>query len=155
MNNGYKFNELGEMVPIDVYIVWGSPASGKTTYVKNHMEDGDLVIDLDLIKQSLSMKEKTATGDNLLPIALKVRELLYDIIRARDLNCNSVWVIGGLPDADERIALANRLNTDKLIYIEATMEQCIERAMNDDERKDKDIQIRIIEKWFKRFYSDF
>jgi len=71
---GYKFDKNGSLVPVDVYIVWGSPASGKTTYVKKHMEGGDLVVDLDLIKQSISMKEKTTAGDNLLNVALSVRE---------------------------------------------------------------------------------
>ena len=32
-----------------VYIIYGSPLSGKTTYVKEHAQKGDLIIDIDNI----------------------------------------------------------------------------------------------------------
>ena len=32
-----------------VFLIWGSPLSGKTTYVKNNMLKGDLVLDVDNI----------------------------------------------------------------------------------------------------------
>ena len=154
LNNGYKFDSNGDLITTDVYIVWGCPGSGKTTYVKKHMEHGDMIVDLDLIKQSLSMMDKTGAGDNLLQTALTIRELLYDLISRREVNCNNVWVVSGLPDADERNVLAYRLKTDKLIYIEATKQQCIDRAMNDKDRKDKEIQLKIIDKWFNKFYAE-
>ena len=153
MKEGYKFDDKGEMVPIDVYIVWGSPGSGKTTHVRNNMVNGDLVVDLDLIKQSLSLKGKTEAHDNLINIALSVREHIYKIIEHRKLNCNNVWVVAGLPDADERMKLQKRLNA-KSIFIDASKEKCIYQAMNDEEREDKEIQIKIINKWFNIFYGD-
>ena len=41
-----------------VILVWGPPASGKTTYVKKHMADGDMVIDLDAIKHAISFRDR-------------------------------------------------------------------------------------------------
>lgn len=41
----------------DVNIVYGSPRAGKTTYVKEHMHDDDLVIDLDSIISSLQLND--------------------------------------------------------------------------------------------------
>ena len=52
---GYKFNDEGEIIKSKITLVWGSPASGKTTYVKNNMKLGDMIIDLDYIKQSISI----------------------------------------------------------------------------------------------------
>lgn len=153
MKEGYKFDKNGEMVPIDVYIVWGSPASGKTTYVRKNMKNGDLVVDLDLIKQSLSLEGKTKAPDNLVNIALNVREHIYKLIETRKINSNDVWVVAGLPNAEERKNLKKRLNA-KLIFIEATKQQCIDRAMNDSERQDKEKQIKIINKWFNIYYGD-
>lgn len=151
---GLKFDKNGNLVPVDVYIVWGSPASGKTTYVKKHMEDGDLVVDLDLIKQSISMKEKTTAGDDLLNVALSVREHLYDLISERDIGCKNVWVVAGLPQKEERDKLSGRIKATEFIYIEATQKECIDRAMNDSERKNKEMQKNIIEKWFKQFHYE-
>jgi predicted kinase len=152
--NGYKFNENGEMVPINVYIVYGSPGSGKTTHVKKHMEPGDLIIDLDLIKQSISMSNKTNTEYNLLNTAIKIRELLYSLVESREIECNNVWIVSGLPIKEDRDKLSMRVKADKVIYIEATQEQCIDRAMNDIERTDKELQVRIIDKWFKAYYGE-
>jgi predicted kinase len=153
MMNGFRFDEFGNVVKQNVYIVWGSPASGKTTYVRKHMSDGDLVVDLDLIKQAISMSDKTSTSDNLLSTAIAVRDTLYNLISERRVQCDNVWVIAGLPTREQREALRIRLNGE-LVYMEATKEQCIERAINDKERKDKDKQIYIINKWFKKFFYE-
>ena len=149
--NKYKFDKEGNMVPIDVIIVWGSPASGKTTYVKDNMEDGDLVIDLDYIKQSISLSAKTECNDNLLDIAIGIRELLYDRVADREVDADNVWIVAGLPTAEERELLSVRVKATKLIHIDTDEKECIRRAMADKDRMDKDMQARIIEKWFRQF----
>jgi predicted kinase len=153
IQQGFWFDENGTMVKSKVYIVWGSPASGKTTYVKMNMEAGDLVVDLDLIKQSISMTSKTEAQDNLLDVAIGIREYLYDRIERRQFTCKNVWVIASLPLGNRRTELAKRLRAE-LVHCEATEEECISRAMNDGERLDKEKQIMIIKKWFKNFYNE-
>jgi len=63
--DGFMFDEGGNVIPkpIKVYIVYGSPASGKTTYVRDHMSDGDMVVDLDMIGQALSWGRNPGTLD--------------------------------------------------------------------------------------------
>ena len=153
---GYRFDEYGDIVKSDVYLVWGSPGSGKTTYVKEHMKHGDMVIDLDLIKQSLGMCDIKDASDSLLNTALKVQELLYKLVEDREFEASNVWIVSSMPDGHKRNRLIKQLDIDEdnVIFIKATEEQCIERAMNDDERKDKDLQERIIRRWFKVFYGE-
>lgn len=136
-----------------VYLVWGSPASGKTTYVKKHRRDEDMVIDLDLIKQSISMQGKTNTGEHLLPVALSIREHLYNMVEHREIPCN-VWVVAGLPRLADRARLIKRLKPDEVLFMNVPKEECIQRALNDNERADKELQIRIINKWFNEFEPD-
>lgn len=137
---------------IKVSIVWGAPASGKTTYVREHMQDGDLIVDLDLIKQSLSMQGKTQTGDSFLNLALSIREHIYELIEYREvIKTNHVWVIAGLPKQMDREYLYNRLQANEMIYIKATKKECIQRAYDDAERTDKEIQHMIISKWFRQY----
>ena len=151
---GYTFNKEGELVPVTVKIVWGSPASGKTTYVKEHMAPGDMVVDLDYIKQSISLADKTDASDNLLNVAMALRDKLYEMIRDRDVEGANVWVVAGLPKEEEREQLRRYLKADEMVHMDATYDECITRAMNDEERRDKEKQVRIIDKWFDLFYDE-
>ena len=45
LHNGYYFDRLGQMQPMRVYVVYGAPASGKNTYVEEHKDNTDMVID--------------------------------------------------------------------------------------------------------------
>ena len=117
------------------------------------MQEGDMVIDLDYIKQSISLRDKTDADDNLLPIAIGIRDYLYDKVRDRDIESN-VWIVVGMPRREDRARLKDYIKVDDVIYIDATYKQCIDRAMNDIERKDKDIQKKIIDKWFEIFYEE-
>lgn len=149
--DGFMFDEGGNVIPkpIKVYIVYGSPASGKTTYVRDHMNNGDMVIDLDLIGQALAMSN-THTPESIFPTVLKIRDFLYEIISKRDIETDCVWVVAGLPHREEREKLKAKLHAE-LIYIESTVNDCLQRAMRDDDREDKAKQRRIIEYWHKSY----
>lgn len=45
-----------------VVIVYGRPGSGKTTYVKNHIGDNDIVYDYDKLFSALSFKPEHTTA---------------------------------------------------------------------------------------------
>ena len=62
MRDDVMFDEDGNIISTkltkerkerNVYIVWGSPASGKTAYVKEHIQYKDMIIDLDMIRESI------------------------------------------------------------------------------------------------------
>lgn len=148
-NNGMYFDEDGNYVTCKTYIVYGSPASGKSTYVKEHKKEGDLVLDLDLIMQAISMEDKANIANNLLDIAIGIREYIYSRIEDKTVDSKNIWVIGLLPDRAEREALANRLGAD-VIYINATIDECLERANTDKQRIDKQLQKQLIENWFAK-----
>ncbi len=150
LNRGCYFNDDGELVQMKVYIVWGSPASGKSTYVAEHMNPGDLVVDLDNLKQAISLQPKTETPDNLLDIAIELRDCLYKMIEERAVDCKNVWVIAALPQRKEREALGLRLGAE-LIHMNAGYHECIRRAGEDDNRRDKMLQRALIDRYFERF----
>lgn len=45
-----------------VIVVYGKPRCGKTTYVKNHIKDNDIVFDYDALFSALSFKEQHETA---------------------------------------------------------------------------------------------
>lgn len=147
--NGLCFDDDGNIIENkNVFIVWGSPASGKTSYVKEHKGKYDLVVDLDSIIEALSMTNGKKITEDYLPFALDIRELLYSLIADRTYHFDKAWVIATLPKRDERLALQKRIKAE-LIYIATSMEECLKRAKRDDERQNKELQYKIIEKYFK------
>ena len=148
--NGYYFDDSGNLVPMKKYIVYGSPGSGKTTYVRKHREVGDLVIDLDLIKQAISMEDRTYETDNLLDVSIGIRDYIYKRIEDNDVNAKAIWIIASLPKRKARIELAERLGAE-LVFIDKTISECLNQAYMDKTRKDKTLEKIIINKWFANY----
>lgn len=152
VNNGVYIDNNGEIKKQKVYIVHGAPGSGKTTFVKNNMEAGDLVVDLDLIKQSISMCSKTESPDNLYEVAESIREMLYKMIESKQINAKTIWVVSMLPTRKQRRELSRRLDAE-LIHMDADIETCIDRVLNDDERLDKEKQMKLLDNYFGYYES--
>lgn len=112
-----------------VYIVWGSPLSGKTTAVKQMMRYGDLVMDLDSVWKMISFQPEYIKPDNLRFNVFAVRDGLMDQIKTRYGQWYDAYIIGGYPDKYERDRLAETLGAE-LIYVESTKEECLQR-LND------------------------
>lgn len=148
-----KFNKEGDLIEPKIYLIWGSPACGKTTYVKDNKQDNDIVIDIDALREAITMSE-CKTYDYHKDIVITLRDTLYNIIKNKRQLEGDVWVIACLSNADKRNDLISRIKVDESIHIEATEDECISRAMNDSERIDKELQIRIINDWFNNFYND-
>lgn len=117
-----------------VFIVYGSPLAGKTSYVRQNKEPGDLVVDLDALRSAVTLSPLYVDHDQLKRTVFSLRDFLYDQIRIRAGDWETAWVIAGLPRKDERERLAARLGAS-LVLIEATKEECHARlAMADDVR---------------------
>lgn len=109
-----------------VYIVYGSPLSGKTTLVREIMSYGDLVIDMDKLWEAVSFQAEHTKPDNIRFNVFKMRDDLLDQIKTRYGNFYDAYIIGGYPDKYERERVAERLGAE-LIYCESTKEECIKR----------------------------
>ena len=148
LGGSYYYDDDGNIKPFVAHLVWGPPGAGKTTYVREHMQQGDVVIDLDLIGRALSMADKTDVPRNVERIAYDIRDFLYEKIAARKLDAKEVWVIAGVPKKKQRHELIKKLNAEAT-FIGASFRECYDHILHDDERKDKALQLAIIEKWFK------
>ena len=117
-----------------VYIVYGSPLSGKTTVVNNLMQYGDLVLDLDAIWQAISFQGEYIKPKNLRFNVFKIRDSILDQVRTRYGNWYDCYIISGLPDKYERQKMAEKLGAE-LIYCDSTKAECIERLEASDKPK--------------------
>lgn len=130
-----------------VYIISGSPCSGKTTFVKENMQFGDIVVDLDLIWQALSMQSIHIKPDTLKPIIFVARETIEDQIKMRAGNWSNAWVITTKSRQMEVERMATRLNGE-VIYMDATKEECLERLKANPDGRDIKLFTQLIEEYY-------
>lgn len=107
-----------------VFIVWGSPYSGRHTAVRQMMRTGDIMLDIDALWSSITVGRPNACRYNV----FKLRDCLYDQIKTRYGQWCDAYVIGTYADKYERERVAQELGAE-LIYCESTKEDCIRRAV--------------------------
>ena len=110
----------------NVYIIYGSPLSGKSTLARELMQYGDIVLDIDSLWQSITMQDKYVKPNNVRFNIFKMRDDLLNQIKMRYGNWYDAYIIGGYPDKYERQRLADELGAE-LIYCESTKQECIDR----------------------------
>lgn len=151
----YMFDANGNLIPRGaVKIVWGSPASGKTTYVRQHMRHMDIMIDLDEILRcftGLSNKADDPSAiKDYLPFAIAVRDAFYRIVGNKEHGICAAWIIAGLPTRKERSELQQRFDAE-MIHMDCSCEEALRRAEQDSNRTNKQHMARIITEYFRNF----
>ncbi len=109
-----------------VYIVYGSPLSGKNTLVRELMQYGDIVLDIDALWQAITLQPDHVKPQNVRFNVFKLRDCMLDQIKTRYGNWYDAYVISSLSDKYERERMAEMLGAD-LIYCDSTQDDCIER----------------------------
>ena len=117
----------------EVYLVYGSPLSGKTSYVNSVLESGDLVIDLDNIWQCISGQPRYVKPNRLKSVVFSVRDNLLESVKYRRGKWNNCYVIGGYAFEPERNRLLDTLGA-KPIYIDTSQSECLERLQHCEDR---------------------
>ena len=136
---------FGYEQPKKVYIVYGSPCSGKSTWVKENATKDDLVLDIDKIWECISTCDKYHKVSRLKANVFGVRDTLLDQVRTRTGEWKTAYVIGGYPLRMDRERLADKLGA-QLIFIDTNKSECISRAVNDE-------WIKFINEWFDMYQA--
>lgn len=127
-----------------VYLIYGSPCSGKSTYIKEHLKDGDLVCDVDLIYEAISNHEAHDADLDVHEVALQLKSALLDIIHDRQGNWQNAYVVSIANTKEKLQADKERVNADECIFIDTPYEVCMERA------KDRPFYFQfLIQEWFE------
>jgi hypothetical protein len=146
-------NRFGRNTGRQVYIVYGPPMSGKTTFVKENMSRGDMLVDMDMLYAAVSMLPDYDKPDNLFNNVISIHNQLIDNIRTRYGKWNNAWIIGGYADKYKRERLADDMGAE-LIFCDVSKEECLRRLeLDDDRRYRKDEWQGYINKWFESFTS--
>jgi hypothetical protein len=135
----------------EVFLVYGPPLSGKTTFVTQNFERGDLVIDMDKLYAAVSFLPIYDKPENLFSIVMGTHNHLIDNIRTRYGKWKNAWVIGGYADKYKRERLATDLGAE-LIFCDVSRDECIRRLRVDEGKKYRqDEWEKYIDKWFSSY----
>lgn len=139
--NGYKRKE--------VFIVYGSPLSGKTTWVNENKVEGDLVVDIDNIWQCVTGAKRYEKPNGLKSVVFGVRDNLYEAVKYRRGYWQNAYIIGGFALSSERERLIKEMGARE-VYIDTTKEECLKRLEADTER-DAEEWRKYIENWWRLY----
>lgn len=146
-NGGYKPK------PRMVHLVYGAPLSGKSTWVRENMERGDLVLDMDSIWQCVSGLPRYQKPDALKGVVFGVYDTLVDAVRTRHGRWRTAFVISGAPRIADRQRMMVRVGADDALLIDATQDECMQRLDSANDRP-RDLWQEYINDWFARYQAD-
>jgi hypothetical protein len=140
-------NKLGYICR-QVFLVYGSPLSGKSSYVKEVMNEGDLIIDMDRIWSCVSGMDEYIKPPRLNAVVFKIRDTLIEGVKYRLGKWCNAYIVGGYPLQAERERLTKELGARE-IYIDSTPEKCKGRLGSDG--RDVAAWEKFIDDWWERY----
>jgi len=137
-----------------VYVVYGSPLSGKSSYVAEAMNEGDLIIDLDNIWQCVSGCERYVKPARLKSVVFSVRDNLLESVRYRRGKWLNAYIVGGYPYQAERERLADSLGA-RLVHIDTPKDECINRLSACEDGRDREQWLQYIEDYWLQYSGGY
>jgi hypothetical protein len=131
-----------------VFLVYGAPLSGKTTYVLKYKGRNDLVVDINNIFRSITHSEYKPQC--LLTNAIAIQNTLIDNISTRNGKWQNAFIVGGYPDRYKRDLIKQQTGALPVL-IDTPRDVCIARI--EQTGRNKAEYTRYIEDWFERYVS--
>lgn len=109
-----------------IHIVSGPPCAGKSTYVQEHKQEGDIVIDYDIIAEAVGDTRWSTSNVDLVK-AMRRSAIDWCLPRADSITA---WVI----DTDPTQASLSRYHEADadIVTLDVPMDECIRRAIADE-----------------------
>lgn len=133
-----------------VYLITGAPCSGKTTFARERMQAGDVLVDIDDIWQQISGQPRYTKPYSLNPLVFATRDAQEDLIRTRAGTWRNAFVIKGLPLAMDRRRTAEKLGAE-VITIDTPKEECLERLRKNPNGRNVAEYEKLINNYFDMF----
>lgn len=130
-----------------VWLVYGAPLSGKTKYVADVRQDGDLIVDIDSIWQAVSGCERYVKPKRLNGVVFNLRDTLVEAVKHRLGKWENAYIIGGYPIFNERKRLIESLGARE-IFIDTSKEVCLARLDLCNDGRNKNDWKKYINDWF-------
>lgn len=122
-------------------VVYGSPCSGKSTFIRENADPHDLIYDYDALRSAISVEphhglEKSDHHGELIAIR--------EFIATR--NKGQIWIATRWPSAK----LCELIPDDsEFVRMKTTLDECLTRLQGDETREDKEAWEQIIRDWYE------
>jgi predicted kinase len=132
----------------DVHLVVGAPCAGKSWFVAENAEPGDLIVDWNLLAQEAGSPVAHDHDQFIIPLANAARKRLEaEVAESGDITA---WVIRTAPSPRDQQSIMRRLRATELITVDPGMEECLRRSR--DEGRPPDVDQAIV-KWYGMYYG--
>jgi len=131
----------------EVFLVWGSPLAGKTTFVEDTRSTGDLVVDIDSMWECVS-GSRYVKPNKLKSVVFGMRDYLMDCVKVRRGKWDKAYIIGGFPLISDRERILKEYGARE-IFISTSKEECIARLDACDDGRDKEAWRGYIDEWWR------
>ena len=115
-------------------IFWGPPCSGKSTDVKDHAKDGDLIWDADTIQRALTGCTEHRHDKSALGILMGFRSVFLRKTAERVSDNTAYCIVRRVTDKVKELAADDA----ETVFCDVPMEECLNRLAADDSRPDKE-----------------
>lgn len=134
-----------------LFILCGPPASGKSTYAREHAHAGDVILDLDTIAiDRFKLPVRSITAKQRLD-CLRIRnDKIGDLLRIKDSSVSAVWLIVSEPKAERRQWWVNTMKPKQMIVLATPAHVCIERSEADVKRRGS-FGVASINEWWAEY----
>lgn len=150
-----RFNGTAVAIERKVYLITGAPLSGKTTFVRERVQEGDLVFDIDDMWQTISGQGRYIKPNSLKPIIFNLRLSVKEQIAKGVGSWRNAYIIEGLPLATDRKREAERYkaHNTEVITMDATKEECLQRLYTFPNGRDVKAYEGFINNYFNEYTS--
>lgn len=133
-----------------IYLVYGCPLAGKSTYVKERAGIHDLVIDVDRIYECISNNPAYIKSGRIADNVFAVRDALLEQVKFRRGKWVNAWIISGMPYKGERERFCAEYGAEGIL-IDCDIETALERLQVASDGRNKTEWRKYIETWFSRY----
>ena len=136
-----------------VYIITGASCSGKTTFVRDRLQENDLIVDIDDIWQMVSGKDRYIKPNALKPIVFKIRDELKGLISRGTGTWRNAFIIESLPSKQDRDREADRYKAFnvEVITMDVSKDECMNRLHTNPSGRNIKAYEDYINEYFIRF----
>ena len=128
-----------------VYLVYGPPCAGKSTWVENVCNKDDLIIDIDRIWECLCVSDKYHKPNRIKSNVFGIRDALLDQVKIRKGMWRNAYIIGTYPLKTDRDRICDLLRARE-VFIYEDKDVCMGRAVDENWKK-------YIDDWFDDYVA--
>ena len=149
-----RFNGVSAKVERKVYIIVGASCSGKSTFVRERVQEGDIVLDIDDIWQAISGQPRYVKPNSLKQVVFNLRNQIKEQIKIGAGTWRNAYIIESklyTPKDRKDEAEKYKQHNVEVIIMEASREECLNRLYNNPNGRN----IKAYEGFINEYFDSF